>query len=112
MAILYEIRVRARKILPTVLAASVVGYFGYHALHGERGFLAWRELKGDLVAAQTVEAELADRRSRLERRTALLRADNLDPDLLEERARVLLGYGDPGDLVVLRPGRPAQAHKQ
>jgi cell division protein FtsB len=105
MAILYEIRVRARKILPTVLAASVVGYFGYHALHGERGFLAWQELKGDLVVAQTVEAEIAGERARLAHRTALLRADNLDPDLLEERARVLLGYGHPGDLVVLNPGR-------
>ncbi len=104
MAILYEIRVRARKILPTVLAASVVGYFGYHALHGERGFLAWRELKGDIAAAEIVAAQLAQRRVRLERRTALLRADNLDPDLLEERARVLLGYGHPGDLVVLHPG--------
>ncbi len=104
MAILTEIRVRARKILPTVLAASVVGYFGYHALHGERGFLAWRELKQDLSAARSVEAEVAAERARLDRRTALLRADNLDPDLLEERARVLLGYGHPGDLVVLRPG--------
>ena len=104
MTILYEIRVRARKILPTVLAASVVGYFGYHALHGERGFLAWRELKQDLAAARSVEVQIAAERARLDRRTALLRADNLDPDLLEERARVLLGYGHPGDLVVLRPG--------
>ena len=103
MALLTEIRVRARKILPTVLAASVVGYFGYHALHGERGFLAWRELKGDLTVARNVEAQIAEQRLRLERRTALLRADNLDPDLLDERARVLLGYGHPGDLVVLRP---------
>ncbi len=104
MTILYEIRVRARKILPTVLAASVVGYFGYHALHGERGFLAWRELKRDLAVAQSVEAQIAEQRARLGHRTALLRADNLDPDLLEERARVLLGYGHPGDLVILHPG--------
>ncbi len=103
MAILYEIRVRARKSLPTVLAASVVGYFGYHALHGERGFLAWRELKGDLTAARSVEAQLAQQRALLDRRTALLRADNLDPDLLEERAQMLLGYGHSRDLVVLHP---------
>ncbi len=102
MAILNEIRVRARKILPTVLAVSVVGYFGYHALHGERGFLAWRELKGDLAVARTVEAQIAEQRAQLDRRTALLRADNLDPDLLDERARVLLGYGHPNDLVILR----------
>ena len=103
MAILREIRVRGRKILPMVLAASVIGYFGYHALHGERGFLAWRELRRDLVVVQRVEAKLAAERTQLDRRTALLRTDNLDPDLLEERARLLLGYGYSGDLVVLRP---------
>jgi cell division protein FtsB len=85
------------------LAASLIGYFGYHTLHGERGFLAWRELKRDLVAVQRVEAELAAERTLLDRRTVLLRTDNLDPDMLEERARTLLGYGYPGDLVVLRP---------
>lgn len=103
MAILREIRVRARKILPTVLAASVIGYFGYHALHGERGFLAWRELRRDLVVVQHVEAKLAAERTLLDRRTTLLRTDNLDPDLLEERARTLLGYGYSSDLVVLHP---------
>ncbi len=103
MTILREIRVRGRKILPTVLAASLIGYFGYHALHGERGFLALRELKRDLATVQRVEAQLAAERTLLDRRTALLRADNLDPDLLEERARTLLGYGYPEDLVVLRP---------
>jgi cell division protein FtsB len=30
-----------------------------------------------------------------------LRADNLDPDMLDERARVLLGYVDPRDLTLL-----------
>ncbi len=103
MAILRERRVRARQVLPPVLAACVVGYFGYHALHGERGFLAWRELRRDLVAVHRVEAELAAEWTQLDRRTALLRTDNLDPDLLEERARLLLGYGYPGDLVVLHP---------
>ncbi len=103
MAILYEIRVRARKILPTVLAASVVGYFGYHALHGERGFLAWRELKQDIAVARSVEAQIAEQRARLERRTALLRADNLDPDLLDERARAVLNFGLPNDRVFLIP---------
>ncbi len=108
MAILREIRVRGRKILPTVLAASVIGYFGYHALHGERGFLAWRELRRDLVVVQRVEAKLAAERTLLDRRTVLLRTDNLDPDLLEERARLLLGYGYSGDLVVLRPAPAAR----
>jgi cell division protein FtsB len=107
MALLREIRARARQITPPVLAACVVAYFGYHALHGERGFLAWRELRQDLAAAQTSAARLAEERARLELRVGLLRPDNLDPDLLEERANALLGYGHQDDLIILLPDRRA-----
>jgi cell division protein FtsB len=30
-----------------------------------------------------------------------LRSDRIDPDMLDDRARVLLGYVDPQDLVYL-----------
>ena len=36
-----------------------------------------------------------------ERRVALLRSDKIDPDMLDERARTLLGLADPRDLVML-----------
>ncbi len=111
MALLREIRVRARQITPPVLAACVVAYFGYHALHGERGFLAWRELRQDLAAAQAGAARLAGERARLELRVGLLRPDNLDPDLLEERANVLLGYGHEDDLIILLPDRRAASRQ-
>ena len=103
MAILREIRKRARKIAPPVLGACVVAYFGYHALHGERGFLAWLKLKQNLTEAALTEAQLAGERTRLDRRVRLLRPDNLDPDLLEERAHALLGYGRSDDLIILLP---------
>ena len=32
---------------------------------------------------------------------ALLRSDRIDPDMLDERARALLGYADPRDLILL-----------
>jgi cell division protein FtsB len=40
-------------------------------------------------------------RAQWERRVALLRSDRIDPDMLDERARALLGYADPRDLVLL-----------
>jgi cell division protein FtsB len=36
-----------------------------------------------------------------ERRVALLRSDRIDPDMLDERARALLGLVDPRDLTLL-----------
>jgi hypothetical protein len=32
----------------------------------------------------------------------LLKSDRLDPDMLDERARALLGFADPRDVVMLR----------
>jgi hypothetical protein len=42
---------------------------------------------------------------------ALLKADNLDADMLNERARLLLDYADPHDLILLiEPrARPVEA---
>jgi cell division protein FtsB len=49
-------------------------------------------------------AGLKAERAHWERRVALLRADSIDPDMLDERARALIGYTDPRDLtLLLRP---------
>ena len=47
--------------------------------------------------SRTLKAE----RAHWERRVALLRSDRIDPDMLDERARALLGYVDPRDLTLL-----------
>ena len=36
-----------------------------------------------------------------ERRVSLLKPDNIDPDLLDERARALLDAADPRDLTLM-----------
>jgi len=42
-------------------------------------------------------------RAQWERRVALLKSDSLDADMLDERARALLNYADPHDLVLMKP---------
>ena len=99
------VRNRARKILiPLVLysiSAGLVGYFVHHAHTGARGVEAKRrykiqtyELTRELESAKTERAEW-------ERRIALLRSDQIDRDLLEERARVMLGRVHRHDLVIM-----------
>jgi cell division protein FtsB len=44
--------------------------------------------------------QLKAERALWERRVALLRSDNIDPDMLDERARAILGYVDPRDLTL------------
>lgn len=104
MALVHEIRRRGRHILPPVLLAATLGYFGYHIIQGERGVLAWLQLEKDLRLAQANAAVLGQEKTQLEHRVSLLRPNSLDPDLLEERARVVLNYARDGEMLVLLPG--------
>lgn len=109
MALLREIRLRARFIAPPVLGACVMAYFAYHTVQGDRGLLTWLHLQNELAEAKVTRGALETQRFRLERRVALLRPDRLDRDILEERARMLLNYGHVDDLVILLPPPEAEA---
>jgi cell division protein FtsB len=101
MQIAHEIRRRLKVIVPQVLAVGVIGYFAYHGVQGERGFLAYLQLQQDLAEAQAVADAVAHERHELEGLTDRLRDGSLDPDLLEEQARVLLNYGYKDETVIL-----------
>lgn len=104
MALVHEIRRRGRHILPQVLLAATLGYFGYHIVQGEHGVLAWLQLEKELRIALANAAVLAEERAQLEHRVSLLRPNSLDPDLLEERARVVLNYARDDEMLILLPG--------
>jgi cell division protein FtsB len=101
MALLREIRRRSRQVVPQVLMVCTLGYFAYHTIQGERGVLTWLRLEKDLSVAQASATVLEAERANLQRRVGLLRPESLDPDLLEERARVLLNYGADDEVVIL-----------
>lgn len=103
MALVHEIRRRGRHILPQVLLAATLGYFGYHIIQGEHGILAWLQLEKELRIARANAAVLDQEKTQLEHRVQLLRPDSLDPDLLEERARVVLNYARDDEMLVLLP---------
>lgn len=103
MRLLREIRLRARQAAPQVLAACMVAYFAYHALHGDRGFYAWILLKQEKAQVAAAAEAVAEERARLEHRVGLLRSDHLDPDLLEERAQAILNYGAERDHIIFLP---------
>jgi cell division protein FtsB len=45
-------------------------------------------------------------RQRIERDVALLQPENLDPDMLDERARAILNLAHPDDLVMMKRRAP------
>ena len=99
---------RRRRTILTALglytfAAAFIGYFGVNAYTGNRGLRAQIDLDQQMTAMQEELRQVKAERAVWERRVALLRSDRLDPDMLDERARALLGYVDPRDLMLLRP---------
>ncbi|MDE1147764.1 MAG: septum formation initiator family protein [Azospirillaceae bacterium] len=96
-----------RQVVGPVVGASVVAYFAYHTVQGERGLMALTQLQTQVTEAKATLDQVRDEREAMERRARLLRPDNLDPDMLEEEARKVLDFTRPDDLVILLPGKPA-----
>jgi len=99
------IRPRIRAFLTAlslyVVAALFIGYFGINAYTGRNGINARQGLDQQIAdLAGEVESVKAER-ARWERRVALLKADRIDPDMLDERARQLLNYLDPHDVTIM-----------
>jgi cell division protein FtsB len=110
-------RRRLRSILTTsalyALAALLIGYFGVNAYNGDRGLKAKEDIDRQM-ATLTVELDrLKAEQAQWERRIALLKSDDLDPDVLDEQSRILLDYADPHDLTLMlnRTALPVAAPK-
>lgn len=100
MEIWRELKRRARDVIGPVLGFCVVGYFVYHSIEGDRGLLAYARLTERLSEARAQLEEIQAERKALDQRVSLLRTDNLDPDMLDERAREILNYSRPDEIIM------------
>lgn len=84
---------------PALLACWVV-YLAYGAVAGAAGYRSLRELRAEADAKAAELAEIKDRRRTLELRADLLNPKSLDPDMVDERVRAVLGYAHKDDVVI------------
>ena len=101
MRLVSSINERIRQIAFPVFGALVVGYFAYHSMKGDHGLNAYIKLSGELAKAEEVLQERRSKREVIEHRTSLLRPDNLDLDILDERARDVLNLLNGNERVIL-----------
>lgn len=105
------VKKRLRAILiPLVLygvSGLAVGYFVHHAQSGQRGLEAKRELQAERARIEATLGALTREREDWERRIALVRSDQIDRDLLEEQARLMLGRVHRNDVVIMLEDEPA-----
>lgn len=88
-------------ILPLV-ALGFSAYFAWHGWHGSFGIEARRVLDREAARLEQVMTEVRAERLEIERKVALLRAQSLERDMLDERSREILGFAQPDEIVIYR----------
>ncbi len=96
----------SRRLLFDVVAPAIliswIALETYGALFGPSSYRALRRLEAQAADRAAALDALVARRETLERRANQLNPRSLDPDLVEERVRAVLGYARDGDMVVPR----------
>jgi len=110
---------KLRHVAVPLFGAALMAYFAYHAVQGDRGLIAWWKLRYEIEKTELVHSEVAAEKAIMERRVSLLRPESLDRDMLEERARIMLGFVHADDRVVplsnvklAQPAKPASPPAQ
>lgn len=102
MLVINAIRQRSRLIIAPILGVSLVVYFAYHLVQGERGLLAWMRLSQQIRQARATLVELRAEQEPKAHRVTLLR-NQIDRDLLDERARATFNLGGANEIVIFNP---------
>jgi len=105
MSFFHDTGNRLKALAVPLFGMTVMVYFAFHIFHGERGLLAWWKLQKQVIKAEATAETIGARRSHLENQVRLLNPGSLDPDMLEERARLMLNYGLADEVVILDPER-------
>ncbi len=92
-------------ILDVVLPALAVCWtvvFALDMVGGPSGLRTLREARAEVSAKRAEVASLTARREALERTANQLNRRSLDPDMLDEKLRSVLGYAAEGEIVIPR----------
>ncbi len=91
---------RIKHSLLTLGCAALLLYFVLPGIIGDRGLFAMARMHQEIAVSKADLESIKTRRMALEARAKLLRPDNLDLDMLDERARATLGMTKPNEYVI------------
>jgi len=95
---------RGRSLALFLALCGLIASFGHQAVKGDHGLERRAQIKQRIADMAAERERLLQKRAKLERDVALLRAAAQQPsDLAEEQARALLNVARPGDIIILDP---------
>lgn len=89
------------KFLLPGISLTLLLYFIFHLLSGDHGWFSWKSLENQLEEDQKTLKMLEEEQRQMENRVKLLRPENLDADLLEERVRAMLNNGQDSEIIII-----------
>lgn len=81
------------------IAMALFAYFVFHTIYGERGAIAYFRWQKHIKEAQAELDSVQSEKLALERKVSLLRPESLDPDMLDEQVRKVLGMSSESEKV-------------
>jgi cell division protein FtsB len=103
MVIYKRLRATLYSLALYCVSGAIGGYFVWHAVNGERGLKTKDEYEHKIASLRGELEELKLEHASWDHRIALLSGREIDRDLLDEEARVLLDRVNRNDLVVFLP---------
>jgi cell division protein FtsB len=97
-----NLALKLKKLAVVSVFGGLVLYFSFFAIAGERGLITLNRLENQVAEAQEKLTSLQTEHDALQRQVSRLSPESLDTDLLEERARIVLNFSRPTDLVMLQ----------
>jgi cell division protein FtsB len=88
-----------KKTVFNVVILFMLLYFIFHSIYGSRGVIAYFKLQAELENAHSKLNSLRVERLEIENKAKLLRPESLDKDMLDEKARNVLGVVLPNEQV-------------
>ena len=84
-----------------LISGFLIVYFAFHSFCGERNIYRYFALKNEIAVRQKIASQYALKKKKLQQKVAHLSDASLDPDLLDERARVVLNMAADDEFIIL-----------
>ena len=88
-----------KSLIVNIITSLLLIYFIFHSVYGNRGIIAYFKLNQQLEKTYSELENLRATRIEIEHKVKLLRPESLNHDMLDEKARQVLGLASPKEQV-------------
>lgn len=96
-----SVSAKFRKNIILLFGVCLSLYFSYNLAYGARSYLHMRNVQDERSVIEKDYSEIRKKRDQLEGRVVMMRPETASRDMLEERARDVLGYQDKSEVVII-----------